>query len=96
MATNYVLPIKNLVSVDIDYAPQYLKRDIFNRLCIVGSSANTRGTLQGIYSSMVGVAQHYAADTSEYKMADRVFAQIPRPRSLMIATIDDIVFPVSE
>lgn len=96
MATNYTLPIRNLISVDIDFSPQYLKRDMFNRLCIVGSSTNTRGNLSGIYTSVEGVAQHYAITTNEYKMAEHLFAQIPRPRSLMIATVTGIVYPEAD
>lgn len=96
MATNLTLPIKMLINVGIDYTPNILRRDLFNRLCIVGSGTNTRGTPYGVYSNLKGVEQHYAADTNEYKIASRLFNQIPRPTSVMIATVEGIVYPAAE
>lgn len=96
MATNITLPISMLVNVGVDYTPNILRRDLFNRLCIVGSSENTRGTDIGVYYNMAGVEADYEASTNEHKIATRLFNQIPRPTSLMIATVEGIVFPPAE
>lgn len=96
MATNLTLPISSLVNVTIDAQPKFLAKDIFNRLCVIGSSSNTRGTPSGVYTSMAGVEQHYEDTTNEHKIATYLFMQVPRPRSIMIATVEGIVYPLSE
>lgn len=96
MAGTITFPIKMLVNVTTDYNPKMLNKDNFNRLCIVGSGVNTRGTPSGIYTSLEGVAGHYAADTNEYKIASLLFTQIPRPESVRIASVADIVYPPAE
>lgn len=94
MAGNLTLPIEMLVNVDVDYQPSFLSKENFNRLCVIGSSANTRGTDTGVYASLDGVAQHYDETTAEYKIAKNLFSQIPRPRNIMIATVADIDYPI--
>lgn len=88
MAGNLTLPIKMLVNVNIEYQARLLGRDAFNRPCIIGSSANSRDTLSGIYTNADGVKEHYGVEAAEYKIAKLYFAQNPKPRDLMIATID--------
>lgn len=92
MAGNLTLPISVFVNVNTDYNPKLLDKNNFNRLCVIGSSTNTRGTDTGVYSSLEGVAQHYAITTNEYKIAQKLFMQVPRPRSIMIATVTGIVY----
>lgn len=93
MAGTKTLPIRMLINVNIDSQPNLLSGDNFNRLCIIGSSTNTRGTSNGIYYSLDGVAEHYATTTNEYKLASKLFAQSPKPRNVMIATVEGIVYP---
>lgn len=94
MVANTNLPMKMPINVSVDYQPVLLDRDVINRLCIVGDSVNTRGTNYGTYSSLAGVSEHYGDDTSEYKIAARLFSQVPRPKSVTIATVADIEYPV--
>lgn len=87
MAGNLTLPINMLVNVSIEYQAKLLSRDAFNRMCIIGSSTNTRGTSHGIYTTLAGVGGDYAESTSEYKIAKKYFAQNPKPRDVLIATV---------
>lgn len=91
---NITLPIKMLVDVAVDYTPKLLQRDDFGRLCIIGSSETTRETPIGIYADLNGVANDYADDTKEYQIAKNYFAQIPRPKTLMIATAEGVTYKV--
>lgn len=91
MATT--LPIKMLINVDVNYKPVFIRDGTFNRLCIIGKSENTRGTPAGVYTNIAGVAEDYEASTNEYKIATKLFSQIPRPRQVMIATVSELVFP---
>lgn len=90
------LPISMLINVDLDYQPTFIRDGNFGRLCIIGNSTNTRGTQIGVYYNLAGVADHYAESTNEYKIATKLFAQIPRPKQVMIATVDELVFPIAE
>lgn len=94
MAGTLTLPIKMLVNVSIEYQAKLLSRDAFNRLCVVGSSANSRGTSNGIYVNTDAVKEHYGVEAAEYKIAKLYFAQNPRPRDLMIATVEDTLTPL--
>lgn len=87
MAGSLTLPINMLVNVNIDYQAKLLSRDAFNRLCIIGSTTNSRGTPSGIYTSVDGVKLDYGVEAKEYKLAKKYFAQNPRPRDVMIATV---------
>lgn len=90
MAGNLTLPINMLVNVSIEYQANLLSRDAFNRLCIIGSGVNTRGTPVGIYTTLAGVKLDYADTTNEYKVAQKYFAQNPKPRDVMIVTVATI------
>lgn len=95
MAGIIKLPIKvSGINVTTDYQPIMLDKDIINRLCIIGDTVNTRGTPSGVYTSLAGVKEHYGDDSDEYNVADRLFSQVPRPKSVMIATVADIAYPV--
>lgn len=87
MAGNLTLPINMLVNVSIEYQAKLLSRDAFNRLAIIGSGVNTRGTPHGIYTTLAGVGLDYAETTNEYKLAKKYFAQNPKPRDVLIATV---------
>ena len=87
MAGNLTLPINMLVNVDTEYQAKLLSRDAFNRLCIIGSTTNSRGTPHGIYTTLEGVKADYGVEANEYKVAQKYFAQKPRPRDVMIATV---------
>ena len=86
MSDSLTLPINMLVNVDIEYQAKLLSRDSFNRLCIVGSSPNSRNTPSGIYTSTEGVKKDYGVEANEYKIAKAYFAQNPKPRDLMITS----------
>lgn len=90
MAGNLTLPINMLVNVSIEYQASLLSRDAFNRMCIIGSTTNTRGTPHGIYTTLAGVGLDYAVTASEYKIAKKYFAQNPKPRDVLIATVTTI------
>lgn len=94
MAGTLTLPINMLVNVNIEYQAKLLSRDAFNRLCIVGSSANSRGTLSGIYVNADAVKEDYGVEANEYKIAKLYFAQNPKPRDLMIATVEETLTPL--
>jgi hypothetical protein len=85
------LPIQTVVSVGATTTPPLLGTDPFGRGLIIGSSANARvapNVLYGIYHSTEGVKADYGLEAPEYKIAKRYFAQIPTPKSVMIATVD--------
>lgn len=86
MSDSLTLPINMLVNVDIEYQAKLLSRDSFNRLCIVGSSPNSRNTPSGIYTSTEGVKKDYGVEANEYKIAKAYFSQNPKPRDLMITS----------
>jgi hypothetical protein len=84
------LPISLVVGADILLAPPLLGTDPFGRGLIVGSSPNARtapNELYAIYRSIEAVKTDYGVEAPEYRIAKRYFAQIPRPKSLMIATV---------
>lgn len=82
------LPISLAVRVALGLQPTLLQRVNFGRGLIVGASTNSRGTPQGIYKNLNGVKEHYAINTPEYLAAQKYFAQVPRPKDVMIATRD--------
>ena len=87
------LPISLVVGADILLAPPLLGTDPFGRGLIVGSSPNARtapNELYAIYRSIEAVKTDYGVEAPEYRIAKRYFAQIPRPKSLMIATVTPI------
>ena len=90
MAGNLTLPINMLVNVSIEYQAKLLSRDAFNRMCIIGSTVNTRTTPYGIYTTLAGVGLDYAETANEYKIAKKYFAQNPKPRDVLIATVATI------
>lgn len=81
-----MLPISLAVRVALGLQPTLLQRVNFGRGLIVGSSTNTRNTSHGIYKNLDGVKEHYAINTPEYLAAKKYFAQVPRPKDVMIAT----------
>lgn len=84
------LPIQLVVSASILLAPPLLGTDPFGRGLLIGSSENSRtepDELFAIYRSPEAVKADYGVETPEYRIAQRYFAQIPRPKSLMIATV---------
>lgn len=83
------LPITLAVRVALGQQVQALALTPFGRGLIVGSSTNTRpgAAVTGIYTSITAVGEHYGSTTPEYEAAARYFAQVPRPRDLMIATV---------
>lgn len=96
MAGSLTLPINMLVNVSIEYQAKLLSRDAFNRLCIVGATVpNARGTDSGIYTTLDGVKLDYGVEAAEYKIAQKYFAQSPRPRDVMIATVTALTDPVA-
>lgn len=85
------LPIQLVVSASILLAPPLLGTDPFGRGLLIGSSVNNRtapNELFAIYRSPEAVKADYGVETPEYRIAQRYFAQIPRPKSLMIATVE--------
>ena len=82
------LPISLAVQVALGLQPTLQQRVNFGRGLIIGASTNTRGTSHGIYKNLDGVKQHYAINTHEYLAAKKYFAQVPRPKDVMIATRD--------
>lgn len=96
MAGSLTLPINMLVNVSIEYQPKLLSRDAFNRLLIVGATTPTgRETDTGIYTSIDGVKLDYGVEAPEYKIAQKYFAQNPKPRDLMIATVTALTDPAA-
>lgn len=95
MAGSLTLPINMLVNVSIEYQAKLLSRDAFNRLLIVGSTVNSRTTDTGIYNSLDGVKLDYGVEADEYKIAQKYFAQNPKPRDLMIATVAALTEPLA-
>lgn len=96
MAGSLTLPINMLVNVSIEYQPKLLSRDAFNRLLIVGATVpNARGTDSGIYTTLDGVKLDYGVEAAEYKIAQKYFAQNPKPRDLMIATVTALTDPAA-
>lgn len=84
------LPIQLVVSASILLSPPLLGTDPFGRGLLIGSSINNRtapNELFAIYRSPEAVKADYGVETPEYRIAQRYFAQIPRPKSLMIATV---------
>lgn len=71
---------------------ELLSRSEFGRLCIIGSSANGRGTPYGVYSDIKQVIADYGMEASEYHAAKRYFLQSERPNPLVIATVTGIRF----
>lgn len=95
MAGSLTLPINMLVNASIEYQAKLLSRDAFNRLLIVGSTVNARATASGIYTSIEGVKIDYGVEAPEYKIAQKYFAQNPKPRDLMIATVTALTNPLA-
>lgn len=90
--TAYTLPVSMLVNVNVAYQPPLLQPDVFGRGLIIGSSSNARvapNELYGIYSSIDAVKADYGVEAPEYKIAKRYFAQIPRPKDVMITTLGE-------
>lgn len=92
MQNNISLPLRSFIGVEVGYRAQLLNRNEFGRLCIIGSSANGRGTPYGLYTDITQVIAHYGMEASEYHAAKRYFAQSERPNPLMIATVTGIKF----
>ena len=87
--TTYTLAISNLTHVEVGYQPPLLAGDAFARGLIIGTTQNARiapNQLYGIYSSLDAVKADYSDQAPEYRIAQQYFAQIPRPKDLMIAT----------
>jgi len=90
------LPIQLVVGANILLNPPLLGTDPFGRGLVIGSSTNARtapNELFGIYRSPEAVKEDYGVEAPEYRIALRYFAQIPRPKSLMIATVALIPSP---
>ena len=88
--TNFTLPISLMTNVEIGYQPPLLSGDAFGRGLIVGNSQNNRAApnqLYGIYTTLDAVKADYNEQASEYQIAKQYFAQSPRPKDVMIATV---------
>lgn len=92
MQNNISLPLRSFIGVEVGSKSQLLNRKEFGWLCIIGSSANGRGTPYGIYDDIKQVIADYGMEASEYYAAKRYFAQSERPNPLMIATVSGIKF----
>ena len=92
MQNKMTLPLRSFISVEAGFQSQLLSRSEFGRLCIIGSSANGRGTPYGVYTDIKQVIADYGMEASEYYAAKRYFAQSERPNPLVIATVTDIKF----
>ena len=92
MQNKMTLPLRSFIGVEVGYKAQLLSRNEFGRLCIIGSSANGRGTAYGIYDDIKQVIADYGMEASEYHAARRYFAQSERPNPLMIATVTGVSF----
>lgn len=82
------LPVQLAVNVNISLLASLAQRVNFGRGLIVGSTPNARGTLYGIYTTLDAVREDYGVTASEYLVAQKYFAQLPKPRDVMIATVD--------
>ena len=92
MQNKMTLPLRSFISVEAGFQSQLLSRSEFGRLCIIGSSANGRGTPYGVYSDINQVIADYGMEASEYYVAKRYFLQSERPNPLMIATVTGVVY----
>lgn len=92
MQNNIALPLRSFIDVGVGSKSQLLSRSEFGRLCIIGSSANGRGTPYGVYSDIKQVIADYGMEASEYHAAKRYFLQSERPNPLVIATVTGIKF----
>lgn len=92
MQNKMTLPLRSFISVEAGFRSQLLSRSEFGRLCIIGSSANGRGTPYGFYTDIQQVIAHYGMEASEYYAAKRYFLQSERPNPLVIATVANIKF----
>ena len=89
--STFTLPISQLTNVEIGTQIPLLANEYFARGLIIGQSANARDNsnqLYGIYRSLDAVKADYGVEVPEYLIAKQYFAQDPRPKDIMIATVN--------
>jgi hypothetical protein len=87
-----VVASPNAVVVNISDTLQPVKRAEFNRSLILGDTPGNdvlKDTYR-VYQSMEQVSEDYPVTSAEYKVAHRIFSQIPRPRDVAIYSINRV------
>ena len=88
MAGELTLPLDMLITVNLDYQPKLLSLDSMNRLLIIGSSVSASTEDRNVYTTLSAVQADFGVEAPEYLIAKSYFLQIPKPKDLMIATVD--------